>query len=80
MMLAVPGPSAVNTPEALIEAEPEPLITDQVPPKSASVKAGVKAFTQTVFAPPAMAAMEGNGFTVTETVFDVIGSVELLAS
>lgn len=52
----------VKTPPPVILAVPVPEITDQVPPPTAFVKAGVEAPVQTVAAPPPIAA--GVGLTV----------------
>lgn len=57
----MPEVTPVNTPEAFMVAFA--LLVDQVPPAVALVKAGVVPPTQTVVAPPAIAA--GAGLTVT---------------
>ena len=66
--VTVPGVNPVTTPAAVILAVPVPLVTDQVPPAVASVKAGVLELAHTVKDPPAITDTTGNGFTVTLTV------------
>ena len=62
--MAVPAVLPVTTPPAEIVALPVPLVIDQVPPPVALVNAGVVAPTQTLAAPPPIAA--GDGLTVNE--------------
>ena len=66
--VTVPEVNPVTTPAAVILAVPVPFVIDQVPPAVASVKAGVFVLTQTVVAPPPIAATTGNAFTVNEVV------------
>src|SRR5579862_9887679 len=69
--VTVPALTPVTTPVCAIVAEPDPLIIDQVPPGTASVKAAVVEPTQTDDAPLAIAAGATFGLTVSgvETVF-----------
>jgi hypothetical protein len=60
----VPAVNPVTTPPELTDAVPVPATIDQVPPDCALVNAGVVAFTQTVDAPPPLAAKAGNAFIV----------------
>ena len=64
--LAVTTPAVipVTTPPLVMLALPDPEVVDQVPPLVPSVKAGVEEFTQTVVAPPRIAATIGSAFTV----------------
>ena len=61
-------------PPAVIEAVPVPAVIDHVPPEVASVNAGVVALTQTVAAPPVIAATVGRALTVrgADAVFEQV--------
>ena len=62
--VTVPAVIPVNTPPEVMLAFPVPAITDHIPPAVASVNAGVVEPAQTIAAPPAIEATEGNVLTV----------------
>ena len=65
-LVPLPDTTATGSNVWLYEAEPEAI--DHTPPGVASVKAAVLEPTQTVAAPPPIAATVGNAFTVKAAV------------
>ena len=59
-----PDVRPVTTPPVVMLAVPVPFVIDHVPPAVASVNAGVVEPAQTIAAPPAIEATEGNVLTV----------------
>ena len=64
--VTVPAVTPVTMPPDVMVAEPVPLVTDQVPPAVASVKAGVVAPVHTVAEPPVIGAAVAFGAAMPE--------------
>ena len=66
-------------PPVVMPAVPVPFVIDQVPPKVASVNAGVVEPTHTIGAPPAIATTVGGALTVREALTVVVPQILVIA-